>query len=233
MKNCFINPNYGHTSAHSKLQIHRKQFSPGVTVHSKLLFRDELQCPVAWWDTTTTVCHWHAAAILQQLSFWTPTTWGDKKQKKRQKSKETEKHLISRTQSKVMKVLYVIHGYPGDRLLGDTAHAPIGQCSCEDTCWHSCPGRLDPYPHSAHLKKQRRSCLHCKMWPDVETELSMVVVVWCCAPWQTENLKDKVLSSVWFKPFRVAARCLPIHVHTQIKYSTWTHHHSRTYLTDF
>lgn len=86
LKNCFINPNYDHTSAH------RKQFSPGVTVHSKLLFREELQRPVAWWDTTTTFCHWHAAAILQQLSFWTPTTWGDKNQKKRRKSKETQRN---------------------------------------------------------------------------------------------------------------------------------------------
>lgn len=42
----------------------------------------------------------------------------------------------------------------GDRLLGDTAHAPTSPCSCVDTDWHSCLGRTGPDLHSAHLGKK-------------------------------------------------------------------------------
>lgn len=46
----------------------------------------------------------------------------------------------------------------GDRLLGDTAHAPINQCSCEGTDWHRSLGKSAPYPHSAHLgNKEKQS----------------------------------------------------------------------------
>lgn len=47
-----------------------------------------------------------------------------------------------------------VKDYLGDRLLGDIAHAPISQCSCEDIDWHSCLGRSAPYPHSARLGKK-------------------------------------------------------------------------------
>lgn len=58
----------------SENETDTKPLSPGVTVHGKLIFWEELQRPVAWWDTTATLCHWHTVAILQQLSPWTPTT---------------------------------------------------------------------------------------------------------------------------------------------------------------
>lgn len=41
----------------------------------------------------------------------------------------------------------------GDRILGDTAHAPTSQCSCGDTDWHNCLGRSGPDLHSAHLRE--------------------------------------------------------------------------------
>lgn len=65
---------------------------------------------------------------------------------------------------KYFKILFLLEGkdYLGDRLLGDTAHAPISQCSCEDIDWHSSLGRSVPYPHSAHLgnKESIFSTLH-------------------------------------------------------------------------
>lgn len=47
-----------------------------------------------------------------------------------------------------------LRDYLGDRLLGDTAHAPTSPCSCVDTDWHSCLGMSGPDLHSAHLGKR-------------------------------------------------------------------------------
>lgn len=42
--------------------------------------------------------------------------------------------------------------YLNDKLLGDTARAPISPCNCEDTDQRRTAGRSAPCPHSAHLQ---------------------------------------------------------------------------------
>lgn len=44
-----------------------------------------------------------------------------------------------------------VKDYLHDRLLADTEHAPISQCSCEGTDWRSSLGRSAPCPRNAHL----------------------------------------------------------------------------------
>lgn len=76
------------------------------------------------------------------------------------KNTETDTLLAHPAIEEYLKLLMLeVKDYLGDRLLGDTARAPISQCSCEGTDWHSSLGRSAPYPHSAHLGNKESQSL--------------------------------------------------------------------------
>lgn len=76
-----------------------------------------------------------------------------------------------------------------DRLLGDTVHAPISQCSCEDTDWHRSPCRSAPCPHSVHLGNKKKKSLLYYFFITEQIEHATGLPV--CSHWDTSISKHR------------------------------------------
>lgn len=91
-----------------------------------------------------------------------------------------------------------VRGHLGDRLLGDTEHAPISLCSCEDIDWHKSLGRSAPCPHSAPLgKKDNQSFL---LFIN-KNEQKHPVFATESGSGETWLKCNKYLSDTWFEPW--------------------------------